>query len=169
MKTVRILSLGAVLGLAISVPLAAWAGHGKAGLWEVKIQTAMGQMQGMPDMSQMPPEVRAHMKGMGMQMGGPGMSVRHCMTAAEVNADKPDMSHNSECKAINVRMSGQTYSADLVCRGKLNATGHLQFTFASPEHYFGSETMTGTADGHPVNNTTKIDARWISADCGKAH
>jgi len=166
MKTVRILSLGAVLALGVAVPLAAWAGHGKAGLWEIKIQTGMGQMQGMPDMSKMPPEVQARMNAM---MSGNGMTVRHCMTAAEVNADKPNMSHNAECKAINVRMSGQAYSADLVCQGKLNATGHVQFTFASPEHYFGSESMNGTADGHPVNNSTKIDARWVSVDRGKVH
>jgi len=169
MKTRRILLLGTVLATAVSVSLAAWAGHGKAGLWDINIQTNMGQMQGMPDMSKMPPEVQARMKAMGMQMNGSGMTVRHCMTAADVNAEKPNMSHNAECKAINVNMSGQTYSADLVCKGKMNATGHVQFTFASPEHYFGSETMTGTANGHPVNHTTKIDARWISADCGKVH
>jgi len=48
----------------------------------------------------------------------------------------------------------------------MNATGHVQFTFDSPAHYFGEETMTGTVHGQPMNNVTKIDARWVSADCG---
>ena len=59
MKAVRVLILGAVLG--VSAPIIAWASHGKAGLWEVTVQNDMGGMSGMPDMSKMPPQARARM------------------------------------------------------------------------------------------------------------
>jgi len=165
MNAIRVVLIGAMVGAVVSAP--AWASHGKAGLWEIKIQSDMGQMPGMPDMSKLPPEVQARMKAAGVQMnGGGGMTVQHCMTQAEVNAQNPNMTHNASCKATNVQRNGQSFSADIVCTGHMNGTGHVQFTFDSPEHYYGSESMTGTAEGHPVSHSMKMDARWISADCG---
>jgi hypothetical protein len=165
MKRGRVAFVGIVLGMALSAPIVAWASHGKPGLWEIKVQTDMDPMQGMPDMSKMPPEVRARIEAMHKN----GMTARHCMTAAEVASDKPNLSHNASCKATNVRASGQTFSADLVCSGKMSGTGHVRTTFASPDHYTSVVTMTGTASGHPVNNAMKIDAHWISPNCGKVH
>jgi hypothetical protein len=167
MKAVRVLILGAILG--VSAPIIAWASHGKAGLWEVTVQNDMGGMSGMPDMSKMPPQARARMQAMGMRMDAHGMTVRRCMTQAEVNNDKPDLSRAPNCKTTNVRMSGRTFSADLTCTGTMNATGHVQVTYDSPEHYAGSETVNGTIHGHPVNSTTRFSARWISPNCGNVH
>jgi hypothetical protein len=165
MKRVRVACVGIVLGMALSAPIVAWASHGKAGLWEIRVQTAMGQMAGMPDMSTLPPEVRARIEAMQRN----GNTVRHCMTAADVANDRSNMSHNQYCKAINSKRIGQTFSVDLVCTGKMNGTGHVQFTFDSPEHYAGTETMNGTANGHPVNSSIKIDAHWVSPNCGSVH
>ena len=163
MKAVRVLILGAVLG--VSAPIIAWASHGKVGLWEVTVQNDMGGMSGMPDMSKMPPQVRAQIEAMHRN----GTTVRHCMTAAEVNNDKPNLTRAANCKTTNVRMSGRTFSADLACTGKMNTTGHVQVTYDSPEHYTGSETINGTIHGRPVNSTTRFSARWISPNCGNVH
>ena len=165
MKAIRVLALG--IAVSVSIPIIAWASHGKVGLWEINVQTNMGAMPGMPDMSKLPPEAQARMKAMGMQMNGNGLTVRHCMTVADVNNDKPNLSQNQECKTTNVKMIGQKFSADLVCTGRLNGTGHIEVTYDSPEHYTAFETMSGTAGGHPVNNSTKMSGRWISPDCGK--
>ena len=165
MKRVRFAFIGMVLGMALSAPIAAWASHGKPGLWEIKVQTDMGPMQGMPDMSKMPPEVRARIEAMHKT----GMTVRHCMTAAEVASDRPNLSHNQNCKAINVKATGQTFSADLVCTGKMIGSGHVRTTFDSPGHYTSVVNMTGTVSGHSVNNAMKIDARWVSPNCGSVH
>ena len=62
MKTaIRLIAAAAVL-----LPVAAFAGHGKPGLWN--ISTTM-QMANMP---QMPPEAMAMMKSRGMSMPGMG-------------------------------------------------------------------------------------------------
>ncbi|MDE2182079.1 MAG: DUF3617 domain-containing protein [Alphaproteobacteria bacterium] len=164
MKSTRFLALGAAL-LAVA-PLA-WAGHGKVGLWEITIHNNSGHMSGMPDMSKLPPEARAQMQSHHAGMMGPnGMTVRHCMTAAEVNNDKPDLAHNSQCKASNIKMSGQTFSADIVCSGKtMNGKGHVQIAYTSPEHYTGSETMSLIVDGQPMQHDMTMEGKWVSAVC----
>ncbi|MDE1985004.1 MAG: DUF3617 family protein [Alphaproteobacteria bacterium] len=68
----------------------------------------------------------------------------------------------------NAKFTGTSYSADMVCTGEMKMRGHVQFTFESPAHYYGTTTMNGMMDGRPIHNTTKIDARWLTADCGKA-
>lgn len=163
MKKVRVACVGIVLGMALSAPIVAWASHGKAGLWEINVRTNASPMQSMPNLSKVPPEMRARMQAMVSN----GNTIRHCMTAADVANDTPKMSQNSDCKATKVKAVGQTFSVDLVCTGRMNGTGHVQTTFDSPEHYTSTMTMNGTAGGHPVNNVTKIDARWVSPKCGK--
>ncbi|MDE1985005.1 MAG: DUF3617 family protein [Alphaproteobacteria bacterium] len=95
MKHAVLLATAAVLGAAIAVPATA-ASHVKPGLWEMKIQS--GQAQAMPDMSQLPPSVRAQMKAHGVQMnGGGGITSRHCITPAEANMDKPQVGQSKDC------------------------------------------------------------------------
>jgi len=160
MKKLLVLSAG--IALAASIPIVAWASHGKAGLWEIKIQ--MTGMPGMPDMSKLPPEARAHMHG--MMMSGNTMTIQHCMTEADVKNDHPNMQHNPECKVSNVRIVGQTFSADMTCSGHMNGTGHVTMTYDSPEHYSGTETIHMTAAGHAMDNVTHIEGRWLSPKCG---
>lgn len=144
------------------------ASHGKVGLWEVSVTMNMGGVA-MPDMSKLPPEAQARMKAMGVHMGGNTVTAQHCMTAAEVASDQPQnmsQSHNKECKMINVKMSGQSFNADMSCSGEVNATGHMNVTYDSPAHYSGKSTLVGTSNGHPVNMTQSFEGRWLKADCG---
>jgi hypothetical protein len=153
-----------VVALGLAVP--AIASHGKVGLWNVTVTVQMAGMPAMPDMSKLPPEAQAAMRAHGVTMNGHTINTTHCMTAEEVNQDTPpDMSRNKDCRMTNVRMGGQSMSADMVCTGEMQGTGHVDISFDSPEHYSGKSTMTGTLEGRPVNNVTTFDGRWVSADC----
>jgi hypothetical protein len=161
----RVLFAGAGLVLAIAA-VPAIASHGKVGLWNVAVTVQMAGMPAMPDISKLPPEAQAAMRAHGVSMNGHTFNATHCMTAEEVNRDTPpDMSRNKDCKMTNVRMGGQSMSADMVCNGEMQGTGHVDISFDSPEHYSGKSSMAGTMDGHPVNSVTTFEGRWVGADC----
>ena len=154
----------AALALA-AVP--AIASHRKAGLWNVTVTTNVG---GMPDMSKLPPEAQAAMRARGVTMNGNTMTVQHCMTQEEVEADHPEMHNMKECRMLNVQAGANRFTADFMCSGQMQGNGHVEFVFDSPEHYTGRTTMMGATMGHPVNMTTTMEGRWVGADCkGVAH
>jgi hypothetical protein len=152
-----VLSLTATSGAALAM-------HVKPGLWQVSVK------MDMPGMPQIPPEQLAKMKALGIHVpvGGDAITSTHCVTAAEATMDKmPDMgrAHSKDCAIQNMKMSGDGMSADMVCAGKMQGTGHMAFHVDSPEHYSGRITTDGVADGHPIKSTTLIDARFVSAVC----
>jgi uncharacterized protein DUF3617 len=153
---------GATALALIAAP--AIASHGKAGLWNVTVTTNMGG-GAMPDMSKLPPEAQAAMRAHGVTMNGNTMTVQHCMTEEEVNADHPEMHNLKECRMLNVQSGGKAFTADFMCSGQMQGNGHVEFVFDSAEHYTGKTTMTGTSMGHPVNMTTSMEGRWVGADC----
>ena len=165
MHIVRFAAIGAALTLAVCP--AAMAGHGKVGTWEVTMKMGGDGMPAMPDMSKMPPEAQARMKAHGVTMnGGGGMTSRFCMTQEQVNGDKPPMTHRDNCKTENVKTSGNTFSADVICTGQMKSKGHMEFTFSSPEHYSGHMTNTVTMEGgQQMNHDMTMDAHWVSATC----
>lgn len=165
----QILAVGAggIAAAALLVPGAALAAHGKVGLWEFTTKMDMPGMPQMPDISTMPPAVQARMKAMHMgTAAGGGMKVQHCMTAAEVNQDKPYMGHK-ECTMTNTKTSAHSFSADMTCSGHFKGTGHMQVTYNSDEHYKGEMTMAGTTqEGQPMNMHSVFEGKWVSASCG---
>lgn len=166
MKAVHTAVITAALAL-LATP-AALAAHGKVGTWEVTVKMGGAGMGAMPDMSKLPPEAQARMKAHGMQMSGAGgMTTKVCMTAEQVNSDKPPMTHHGECEAQNVKISGNTFNADIVCKGKMNGKGHIEVTYDSPEHYSGHQTMTMNMNGQQMNHDMTMEGRWISATCTK--
>jgi Protein of unknown function (DUF3617) len=168
MRASRILYLGAGLVAvgAVAYPMAALASHGKVGLWEITTTMNMGGVQ-MPDMSKLPPEAQAQMKKMGVHMSGNTVTTQHCMTAAEVAQDKPPaMQHAKDCTLEHVSVSNGSMSADMVCHGQMEGTGHIQVSYSGAAHYTGSMKMTGTAQGHPVSMSNTFEGHWVSPDCG---
>ena len=159
LSCVVIAGLGAMTG-------AAYAGHGKVGLWSMTV--SMDGQNAMPDMSKLPSEAQARMRAMGMSMTGNSVSVQHCMTASEVAANVPHLDQRTEknCKISNLKTTSNTMSADLVCSGDYTGTGHMQYTFDGDSHYMGEVSMDGMSNGHPMHNHEKIEGRWVSADCG---
>ena len=107
--------------------------------------------------------MKAH--GVSMNAGG-GMTSKFCMTPEQVNADKPPMTRaDSPCKTENMKVAGHSFSADIVCTGKVNGRGHTEMTFDSPEHYSGRQTMTMTVNGHTIDHEMTMDARWLTPNC----
>ena len=155
------------IALAVVLTPSALAAHGKAGLWQLTIQTNSGAMAGMPDMSKLPPQVQAQMRAHGTSMGGNTMTSKYCMTAAQVASDQPAFRQASNCKSENARMSGNTFSADVVCTGAMKSRGHTEITYTSPEHYSGTQTTDVFMEGRAIHTTMNMDARWLSPNCGK--
>ncbi|MGH6872291.1 MAG: DUF3617 domain-containing protein [Rhizomicrobium sp.] len=145
----------------VAVP--ALASHGKAGLWDVTVKMSM------PNMPQMPPDQIAKMKAMGVSVpNGNTMTVQHCMTEAEVTADTPpQMQQNKDCSMQNMKQSGGSFSAEMVCNGPdMQGSGHFQVTYDSDSHYSGSMAFSGVSHGHPTTMTNNFEGHWVSASCG---
>ncbi|MEJ0025733.1 MAG: DUF3617 domain-containing protein [Rhizomicrobium sp.] len=133
------------IGAAILVPSAALAGHGKVGLWSTTSTVTMD----MPGMANMAPQTH---------------SATFCMTAEQVNSDAPPPSENPSCKMQNVRHDGQTVSADMVCHGQMEGTGHFSTTYDSDTHYKAQFSMA--MSGMTMNSA--IEGKWLKADCAGA-
>jgi hypothetical protein len=161
-----VLGVAGIAAAAILVPGVALSAHGKAGLWNITTKMEMPGMPQMPDMSTMPPEVQARMKAMHMGSNGNSISVQHCMSQAEVDQGKPPEMGHKQCKLTGFTTAGHTYTGDMVCSGEFTGTGHMQVSYDSDEHYSGSMTMAGTAQGHPMNMHSTFEGQWVSADCG---
>ncbi|MEJ1969978.1 MAG: DUF3617 domain-containing protein [Rhizomicrobium sp.] len=125
------------------VPAAALAAHGKVGLWSSTTTVTMPGMQGMAPQTH---------------------TATYCMTAAQVNSDSPAGERNPSCTYQNIHIDGHAYSADMVCTGQLNATGHFSSTYDSDTHY----TATVSIQTNGMAMTNQIDGKWLKADCAGA-
>jgi Protein of unknown function (DUF3617) len=155
------LSLLAAMILLSSSGLAL-AAHGKAGLW--RVSTTMGGMT-----MQMPPEAMAQMKAMNMKMPDSQTIVSQmCMTQAEVDADKPPAMDkgNEHCTTNVTSKSASSMTADSVCTGQMQGTGHVQISYTGDTQYAGSYSFKGTSEGHPVSMSSSFKGEWLKADCG---
>jgi len=146
----------------VALPLAAMASHGKVGLWEITLNV------NLPNMPKIPPDQLAKMQAMGVHMpNGNTIVTQHCMTAAEVAADRPPVQHQKDCAMQNEKMGGGSFSADMVCTGvEMQGSGHFNVSYDSDTHYVGEMTFSGTAHGHAATMTNKFEGKWVSADCG---
>jgi hypothetical protein len=152
----------AVLALSV-VPVAAFASHGKTGLWEV---TNHLNMTGM--MAQIPPDQMARMRAMGAQLpNGRAITTQYCVTEAQVADDKPPPLHNiKDCSFSNMKYDPHNFSADMTCAGEMQGQGHISFTYDGSEHYSGTYAFNGSAHGHVTSMTNSLEGKWLSADCG---
>ncbi|MGH6887886.1 MAG: DUF3617 domain-containing protein [Rhizomicrobium sp.] len=146
----------------MSLPVSAWAGHIRAGLWEITSHVDMHNMEAM-----IPPEQLARMKAMGVHMPThDASSSKHCVTPADAANDKPPPMHNKDCAMRNMVFNARTFSADMVCTGEHQAQGHVSVTFDGDTHYSGSTSFNAAANGRSMAMGSTFEARWISADCG---
>ena len=149
----------------VLAPAAALAAHGKPGLWNI---SSTMQMANMP---QMPPEAMAMMKARGMKMpgmgGGPTVT-QICMTQDQVNADKPPaMSrHEENCTTKVLSQTATSVAAETTCHGRMDGVGHSQISWRGNDHYEGSYSFKGMAEGHPQDMSTHFTGDFVKADCG---
>ena len=154
--------IGFAVAALILAPGMAFAGHGKAGLWNISTTMDMGGVQ-------MPPEAMAKMKQMGMKMpSAQTFATQMCMTQAQVDSNKPPpMGRNdSGCTSHIVSQTGTAMTAEMVCNGEMKGTGHMQIAYSSPEHYAGSYSFKGTVNGHEMSSSSSFKGDWVKADCG---
>lgn len=161
MKSIRIGV--AVIGFVLAA-VPASAGHGKPGTWESKVQPGGGAL---PNMANLPPAVQAQMKARGVQMTAGIITSRYCMTPEQVAQDKPVLTPRDNCETKNLKLTGNTFTADMICRGEMKTTGHIEVTFDSAEHYHGKIVNTMEMGGQSRTSTMLIEARWLSSNCVK--
>jgi hypothetical protein len=152
------------IGTMLAGPAA--AGQGKAGLWDVTVAMKMGGAA-MPDLSKMPPDVLARMKAMNIQPAdGNAVKTQQCVTPAQAAQAKPAMPANQDCKMVDSKTTGNTFTGDMACSGQFKGTGHVTVTYLSDEHYTGKMTIEGTGDGQPMRMEQTFEGKWVSPDCG---
>lgn len=153
----------ALLGAAlILVPAAAFAAHGKVGLWTV---TSTMEMKDMPPM---PPQAVEMMKQRGMPIPGQPFTTQMCMTQEQVNADKPP-SFNDRGESCDTKVLSSSPSAmhtQVTCHGRVDGVGDMQISWRGTDHYEGTYSFQGTAGGRPQNMTTHYSGDFVKADCG---
>jgi hypothetical protein len=163
MKASRFIAWGALAVGIVAMPMTSLASHGKVGLWNVTMKMSL------PDMPRIPPDQLAKMQAMGVHVpNGSAITFQHCMTPAEVAADKPpQLQRNKNCAMQGINVSRGTFTADMVCTGAdMQGTGHITASYDSDTHYAGQMIFTGTAHGHPASITNSFEGTWVSADCG---
>jgi hypothetical protein len=149
----------------VLAPSAAFAAHGKVGLWTI---TSTMHMANAP---QIPPEALAMMKARHMNVPMPGQpyTSQMCMTAEEVNADKPPAMTTREisCTTKMLSQTGSSMKSEVVCHGPaMDGVGHSEISWTGNEHYTGSYNFKGTMQGQPNEMSTSYKGDWVKADCG---
>jgi len=147
----------------------------KPGLWEMKQlqlevdgkpMPTMAQMA--PQLSQLPPEARkmmeAQMKAQGIDIGSGG-GIRTCVSAEMLKQNHWGQSQQGEqdCKMDVLDRSGSTWRWKVQCKG---GQGEGSTVFNGSEGYTSDMHWRGTAKGQPQSMKTKVQARWLGADCG---
>nr|TFG54736.1 MAG: DUF3617 domain-containing protein [Hyphomicrobiales bacterium] len=162
----------AVLILTAVISFPALAAEPQPGLWNQTMNMDMSGME-MPQMPAMPPEVLAQMQAAGIQMPNMDfsqprtMSNQFCITPEDIaNRESFGDDFDDDCEQQNFVSNDQGMSMDLVCTGRMNGTGHLEYVFDSATHYTGSMNFTGTMEGRQANMTNTMEGSWVSADCG---
>ena len=128
----------------------------KPGLYEYKMQMDMGQVAGMPP-------------GMGKQTH----TMQHCVTDQDIEkgtmgrGDRDRMPKNCEVK--DFKMSGNTASYTMVCKGSsegkgppMDMTADNRITFRDGGYDMDMK-MAMNQGGHPMNMTQHMEGRYLGA------
>jgi hypothetical protein len=143
------------------------AGKMKPGLWEMSMRS--DAMQAMP---QIPPEQRAKMKAMGVEipnMQGGAIIHKVCVSKEMAEQDQPQVTQNnhSMCKPQNMNQSGNGYTMDLICDSpELKGIGTVRGIFNGSENIRSVYDFKGTSRNRPISQHMETTGKWLSADCG---
>jgi hypothetical protein len=164
-NTMNRLPLSALIAASlVLVPAAAFAAHGRVGLWTI---TSTMQMSNAP---QIPPEALAMMKARHLPIPNSGepFTTQMCMTQEQVNADKPPAmnNRNESCDTKVLNQSPALMEAEITCHGRMTGVGHLKISWRGSDHYEGMYNFKGTMQGHPQEMTTHYTGDFVKTDCG---
>ena len=149
--------------VVILAPGAAWAGHGKPGLWTI---SSTMQVANMP---QMPPEALAMMKARGMKipgMDGAPVVTQMCMTEEQVKMDKPPAMRDESCTPRILTQTASSVTTEVTCHGRMEGVGRSQMSWRGDEHYEGNYSFKGSMQGRPQDMSTHYTGDFVKADCG---
>jgi len=149
----------ATLAAAVAVPSLAFAqfeqfrGKMKEGLYEYKMDMDMGQVPGMP-------------AGMGKQ----SHTMQHCVTEQDVAKgdmgakDRNGKGMSDNCKVQDMKVSGNTATYKMVCKGGPDMTADNKITFRS-DGYTMDMTMDmergGRNAGAPMHMKQHVDSKYL--------
>lgn len=153
------------IALPLCFSTAALADHGKAGLWSIDMSIA-GQ-----NTANLPPDIASQMKAKGLIPNAKGgFTLQRCMTQSEVQDDSKILNPNAnkDCQIVSQKREGQTVSADLICKGQINGTGHVAVRYDSATHYTSKMMiMVSGSDGKTEQQDQTFEGRWVSPTCSE--
>ena len=135
--------------LAFAGPFDGMKGKMKEGLYEMKVEMDMSGIPGMP-------------KGMGNRT----TTATHCVTAKDIEdgaAMRPGKEAGGDCEVKDFKMSGDTASYQMVCKGATQMTADAKMTFVS-NGYDMDLKMNMNQGGQVMNMNQKIQSRRVG-DC----
>ena len=147
MKTVLVLAAAlAATGALAQSPADAMKGKMKPGLYNYKMEMDMGQVPGMP-------------AGMGKQT----MNMQHCVTPQDIERGQVgkgrDGKANSNCEMKDFKMSGNTATYKMVCKGEGAMTADNKITFVS-DGFDMTMKMAMDRGGQKMNMTQNMQGRY---------
>jgi hypothetical protein len=167
----QILIMVGILMLGVVVCSTARAAAFKEGEWSLAMTMKLDEnsaeakqmKQAMKEMESMPPEARAMMQGMGMQMGaGPqgGMTttITHCLTGEDVVPDSK--AANKNCQESH-EIKGSTVTFQSVCKdkkGEITTNGVMTYKGDSMKGEIKSRTVSR---GKMTDTTMEIAGKYL--------
>jgi hypothetical protein len=155
MKAFRLLPICCLVAPSASAwadnPFSAFKGKLKEGLYESRMEMDLGQSPGVP-------------AGIGKQ----NMTFQHCVTSDDIakgHMGRRDARTPEDCEARNFRMSGNTASYTMVCKGPTAMTADNNVTFTS-DGYKMDMKMTMNESGRPMTMTQHVESRYLGP-CSK--
>jgi hypothetical protein len=143
----------------------AWAGPGKAGLWEITM--SVNFTQGGPQIS---PDQLEKMKSMGIAIpGSRPMVSQRCVTPEMAARDEPPKVSpgRGDCTIKDFTHSGTSFTANMVCTGEVTGEGNVHVDYESNASYKGVMDFTGTSrQSGPVKMHNEFAGKWLGDDCG---
>lgn len=155
------------MAMIATLPMSALAATKlQPGLWETTVLMNLGE--GMP---QVPPEMRAQMKQMGLDIPGVDpITHRVCITPEQAaretmpNVNDPE----SGCRMVGSKRDGDRFTADLVCDGRMKGKGNMTMTLNGPKAHTGRMAFKGTSEeGMPLDMSSEVNGKWLAAECGQ--
>jgi hypothetical protein len=139
------LAFTATASFAQTSPFAALKGKTKPGLYDYKMEM---EMPGMPAGQAMPP-----------------MKVQNCVTDADLEKGTAfnrsgDGKKAPDCDVKDFKMSGNTASYKMVCKGANPMEADSTITFI-PDGYKGTTKMTMDHGGQKMSMSSKFEAKYL--------
>jgi Protein of unknown function (DUF3617) len=157
-----------------ALPFAALAGQKinvKTGLWEMTMKMAMSGMPAIPPeaLAKMPPEQRARIEAMtNGSGGGTTHTSQSCVTEKDLERGiDPQTDKQQNCKVVSSTVTSSSMEMHMACDGpQVKGTGVMKMAVSNREQVEGDMKMDMVSNGRPINMTTHISGKWLSADCG---